>query len=66
MLGEVRVAAALADRIGIVRWQNAPWTELVGDCVGRPLGAYVAPESSHEWRSEFIKKVCRLPLLAVS
>jgi len=57
MLGEVRVAAAMADRDGIVRWQNARWTEMVGDCVGRPLAEHVAPESTHEWRRQFTKKV---------
>jgi DNA-binding CsgD family transcriptional regulator len=56
-LGEVRVAAAIADVDGVVRWQNARMTELVGDCVGRPLGEHVAPESSHEWRRQFTKKV---------
>jgi DNA-binding CsgD family transcriptional regulator len=56
-LGEVRVAAAIADVDGVVRWQNARMTELVGDCVGRPLGEHVAPESSHEWRLQFTKKV---------
>jgi DNA-binding CsgD family transcriptional regulator len=57
VLGEVRVAAALADCDGIVLWQNDRLTELAGDCVGRPLGAHVAPESSHEWRRQFTKKV---------
>jgi DNA-binding CsgD family transcriptional regulator len=57
ILGEVRVAAAVADRDGIIRWQNARFTELAGDCVGRPLAEHVAPESSHEWRLEFTKKV---------
>ena len=57
MLGEIRVAAAVADRDGIIRWQNERWTELAGDWVGRPLAEHVAPESSHEWRLEFTKKV---------
>jgi DNA-binding CsgD family transcriptional regulator len=57
VLGEVRVAAAVADRDGIIRWQNRRWTELVGDSVGRPIGEYVAPESTHEWRRQFTKKV---------
>lgn len=57
VLGEVRVAAALADADGIVRWQNARWTEIAGDCVGSPLSAHVAPESSHKWRLQFTKKV---------
>ena len=42
-LGELRVAAAVADRDGIVRWQNARLTELAGDCVGHPLAEFVAP-----------------------
>jgi DNA-binding CsgD family transcriptional regulator len=57
VLGEIRVAAAVADRDGIVRWQNDRWTELAGDCIGRPVGEHVAPESSHEWKREFTKKV---------
>jgi DNA-binding CsgD family transcriptional regulator len=57
VLGEVRVAAAVADRDGIVRWQNARWTELAGDCLGRPISEHVAPESSHEWKRQFTKKV---------
>jgi DNA-binding CsgD family transcriptional regulator len=57
VLGEIRVAAAVADRDGIVRWQNNRWTELAGDCIGRPVGEHVAPESSHEWKREFTKKV---------
>jgi PAS domain S-box-containing protein len=57
VLGEVQVAAGIADRDGIIRWQNARATEMVGDCVGRPLASMVAPESSHQWRQEFSKKV---------
>jgi len=55
--GEVRVAAAVADVDGVVRWQNARWTELAGDCVGSQLAAHIAPESSHKWRTQFTKKV---------
>jgi DNA-binding CsgD family transcriptional regulator len=55
--GEVRVAAAVADVDGIVRWQNARWTELAGDCVGSPLATHIAPESTHNWRTQFTKKV---------
>src|SRR5262249_44058531 len=57
VLGEVRVAAAVADRDGIIRWQNARWTELAGDCVGHPISEHIAPESTHEWKREFTKKV---------
>jgi DNA-binding CsgD family transcriptional regulator len=57
VLGEIGVAAGLIDCDGIVRWQNTRWTELAGDCVGRPVSAHVAPESSHEWRRQFTKKV---------
>ena len=57
VLGDVQVAAGIADRDGIIRWQNARATEWVGVCVGRPLSALVAPESSHQWRQEFSKKV---------
>ena len=56
-LSEIRVATAVADRDGIVRWQNAEWTELAGDCIGRPLSERVAPESAHEQRRQFSKKV---------
>jgi DNA-binding CsgD family transcriptional regulator len=57
VLGEVQVAAGVADRDGIVRWQNARALELCGDCVGQPLATMVAPESSHNWRRQFSKKV---------
>jgi DNA-binding CsgD family transcriptional regulator len=57
VLGDIRVAAAIADKDGIVRWQNDRWTELAGDCIGRPVAEHVAPESSHEWKREFTKKV---------
>ena len=57
VLGEVQVAAAIADRDGVIRWQNARATDMVGDCVGRTLASMVAPESSHQWRQEFSKKV---------
>src|SRR4051812_31921736 len=56
-LGELRVASAVADREGIVRWQNERWTELAGDCIGRPLSEHVAPESTHEQRRQFSRKV---------
>ena len=54
---QTKFSGAVADRDGIIRWQNKRWTELAGDCVGRPIGEHVAPESSHEWRREFTKKV---------
>jgi DNA-binding CsgD family transcriptional regulator len=57
VLDEVQVATAVADRDGIIRWQNACSVELLGDCVGRPLSAFVAPESTHYWRLQFTKKV---------
>jgi DNA-binding CsgD family transcriptional regulator len=57
VLGEVQVAAGVADREGVVRWQNARAVELFGECVGRPLAAMVAPESSHNWKRQFSKKV---------
>jgi DNA-binding CsgD family transcriptional regulator len=57
VLGDVQVAAGVADRDGVIRWQNARAVELFGDCVGQPLAASVAPESSHNWRRQFSKKV---------
>ena len=57
VLGQVQVAAGVADRDGIVRWQNARASELFGDCVGRSLSSMVAPESSHNRRRQFSKKV---------
>jgi DNA-binding CsgD family transcriptional regulator len=56
-IGELRVAAAVADRDGIIRWQNDRLTELFGDCVGRSLASLVAPESAHRQRQEFMKKM---------
>jgi len=57
VLGDVQVATGVADRDGIIRWQNARAVELFGDCVGRPLAVMVAPESSHNWRRQFSKKM---------
>lgn len=57
VLGDVQVAAGVADRDGIIRWQNARAVELFGDRVGQPLASMVAPESSHDWRRQFSKKV---------
>ena len=57
VLGQLQVAAGVADRDGIIRWMNARAVDLFGDCVGRPLSATVAPESSHKWRRQFSKKV---------
>ncbi|MGZ4335516.1 MAG: LuxR C-terminal-related transcriptional regulator [Gaiellaceae bacterium] len=57
VLGQVQVAAGVADRDGIIRWQNARAIELFGDCTGKPLATMVAPESSHNWRRQFSKKV---------
>jgi PAS domain S-box-containing protein len=57
VLGNVQVAAGVADRDGIIRWQNARAVELFGDRIGQPLAAMVAPESSHNWRRQFSKKV---------
>src|SRR4029453_11540470 len=57
VLGDVQVAAGVADRNGIIRWQNARAVELFGDRVGQPLASMVAPESTHDWRRQFSKKV---------
>jgi DNA-binding CsgD family transcriptional regulator len=57
VLGDVHVAAGVADRDGMIRWQNARAVELFGDRIGQPLATIVAPESSHDWRRQFSKKV---------
>ncbi len=57
VLGDVQVAAGVADRDGVIRWQNARAVELFGDCIGQHLATSVAPESSHNWRRQFSKKV---------
>jgi DNA-binding CsgD family transcriptional regulator len=56
-LDEIRVAAFLVDRDGMVRWQNARMTELIGDRVGRPSTSIVAPESVNLVRRERTKKL---------
>jgi PAS domain S-box-containing protein len=57
VLHEVQVAAAVADRDGVIRWENARAIELFGNCVGRQLASLVAPESTHNWRRQFSRKV---------
>ena len=56
-LAEIRVPAFILSRDGVIQWQNARATEVVGDTRGRHFSSVVAPETVHEARVEFAKQV---------
>jgi DNA-binding CsgD family transcriptional regulator len=56
-LAAIRVPAFILSRDGVVRWQNARATEVVGDTRGRHFSTVVAPETVHQARAEFAKQV---------
>jgi DNA-binding CsgD family transcriptional regulator len=56
-LADIQVPAFILDRDGLVQWQNARATEVVGDTRGRHFSSVVAPESVHQARVEFAKQV---------
>ena len=56
-LAKVRVPAFILNRDGVVRWQNARATEIVGEARGRHFTSVVAPEAVHEARIAFAKKM---------
>jgi DNA-binding CsgD family transcriptional regulator len=73
-LEAVGVPAAVIARNGRIRWLNRGARGLVGDRVGQPFAAAVAPESLHAARMRFARKVigengstdCTLTLLGCS
>jgi len=62
-LDDVGVPAYLLDRDGVVRWQNAKATALVGKHGRRDFFSLIAPEDRERVRTEFAKKVTRTRLV---
>ena len=56
-LADIRVPAFILGRDGVVRWQNARATEVVGETRGRHFSTVVAPENVHQARVEFAKQL---------
>ena len=56
-LADIRVPAFILSREGVVRWQNARATEVVGEARGRHFSTVVAPETLHHARDEFAKQI---------
>jgi DNA-binding CsgD family transcriptional regulator len=56
-LAEIRVPAFILGADGVIRWQNARATELIGDGRGRSFSSFVAPETLHQAKAEFAKQV---------
>jgi PAS domain S-box-containing protein len=56
-LSDIRIPAFILSRDGLIRWQNASATELLGDSRGRHFSSVIAAESVHDARTEFAKQV---------
>jgi len=56
-LAEIRVPAFILSRDGVIRWQNARATEVVGETRGRHFSSVVAPDTVHQARVEFAKQI---------
>jgi PAS domain S-box-containing protein len=56
-LSDIRIPAFILSREGLIRWQNASATELLGDGRGRHFSSVVAAESVQDVRAEFAKQV---------
>jgi DNA-binding CsgD family transcriptional regulator len=55
-LAEIRVPAFILSSDGVIKWQNARATELVGETRGRHFSSVVAPETVNQARDEFAKQ----------
>jgi DNA-binding CsgD family transcriptional regulator len=56
-LDEIRVPAFILSRDGVIRWQNARATEVVGETRGCHFSSVVAPDTVHQARVEFAKQI---------
>jgi PAS domain S-box-containing protein len=56
-LAGLRVPLALIDRRGRFRWLNRGATDVVGDLVGEPFSAVIAPEDLESVRDHFSRKL---------
>jgi PAS domain S-box-containing protein len=56
-LSNIHVPAFILNRDGVIRWQNARATEIVGETRGRHFSSVVAPETVHQARIDFAKQI---------
>jgi hypothetical protein len=56
-LSDIRVPAFILSRDGVIQWQNASATEVVGETRARHFSSVVAPETVHQARVVFAKQV---------
>jgi DNA-binding NarL/FixJ family response regulator len=56
-LADIRVPAFILAADGVIRWQNAKATELVGKGRGRRFSSFVAPETLSQAEVEFARQV---------
>jgi DNA-binding CsgD family transcriptional regulator len=56
-LAEIRVPAFILSRDGVIQWQNARSTEVVGEARGRHFSSVVAPETAHQAQIEFARQM---------
>lgn len=56
-LSDIAVPVFVLGGSGVIRWQNATATELVGEIPGRHFSSVVAPEAVHHARVEFAKQM---------
>ncbi len=56
-LSDIRVPAFILSRDGVIRWQNARATKVVGNTRGRHFLSVVAPDAVHQARVDFAKQI---------
>jgi DNA-binding CsgD family transcriptional regulator len=56
-LSNIRVPAFILGRDGVIRWQNARATKVVGETRGRHFSSVVAPDAVHQARVDFAKQI---------
>ena len=56
-LSDIRVPAFILNRDGVIEWQNARATEVVGETRGDHFASVVAPEAVHQAQVEFAKQM---------
>jgi predicted amidohydrolase YtcJ len=62
-LSGIRVPAFILSRDGVVRWQNARATKVVGKTRGRHFSSVVAPDAAHQARVNETDYATPAPLL---
>jgi PAS domain-containing protein len=56
-LSNIHVPAFILNRDGVIRWQNARATTIIGETRGRHFSSVVAPDAVHQARIEFAKQI---------